>query len=89
MLQILHQLALQLSYWNLVSLGIAGVDGVPINYFRTSDTQSMASSKERQHSDIDFKCSSELISRSSLLAWLTTPIGRKKRSILDNSSMEN
>lgn len=87
--QILRQLALQLSYWNLVSLGIAGVDGVPVAAFHLGDTHSVISSKERQHSDIDFKCSSELIARSSLPAWHTTPVGRKKRSILDNSSMEN
>ena len=89
MLQILRQLALQLSYWNLVSLEIAGVDGVPVAAFHTSETRSVASSKERQHSDIEFKRSSELIARSSFPSWLTTPVGRKKRSILDNSSMEN
>lgn len=87
--QILRQLALQLSYCNLASLGIAGVDGVPVAAFQMSETHSVTSLKQREHSDIDFKCSSELIARTSLPVWFASPVGSRKRSLLDNTNMEN
>ncbi|KAH9321957.1 hypothetical protein KI387_016596, partial [Taxus chinensis] len=86
--QILRQLALQPSYWNLVSLGIAGVDGVPVAAFHRADTNSIASLKQKDPSEVNLKHSSELVSRYSLPVWFSIPVGSRKRARLDDANID-
>ncbi|GLJ54441.1 hypothetical protein SUGI_1169280 [Cryptomeria japonica] len=86
--QILRQLALQPAYWNLVSLGIAGVDGVPVAAFHRDDSNSIASLKQKDHDEVDKKFRSELTSRSTLPVWFAIPVGSRKRVRWDNTNID-
>eukprot|EP01018_Ginkgo_biloba_P012967 Gb_05236 [translate_table: standard] len=78
--QILRQLAAQPSYWNLVSLGIAGVDGLPVAAFQKNDAESITLLKHGKIDDPKIDC--------SLPLWFATPLGSRKRPRLDDSNID-
>lgn len=73
--QVLRQLASEPSYRSLVALGIAGVEGAPVNAFLKEDSAHLVSLKRSR----DCPSIKEIPSSSSVPSWLTPPPASRKR----------
>lgn len=85
-MQVLRQLAAEPSYRSLVALGIAGVEGVPVNAFLKEDSAHLVSLKRSRGSP----SKREITSDSFVPSWLAPPsASRKRMRLFPSNSTEN
>lgn len=84
--QVLRQLAAEPSYRSLVALGIAGVEGAPVNAFVKEDSAHLVSLKRSRGSP----SKREIPSDSFVPSWLAPPsASRKRMRLFPSNSTEN
>lgn len=85
-MQVLRQLAAEPSYRSLVALGIAGVEGAPVNAFLKEDSAHLVSLKRSR----DSPSKREISSNSFVPSWLAPPsASRKRMRLFSSNSTEN